>query len=76
MNRPLCFVLMPFGKKPDAAGLMIDFDALYRELIAPAIKEAGLDPIRADEEQAGGAPCGASLDHRSHFLLRRCKASV
>jgi len=54
MNRPLCFVLMPFGKKPDAAGLMIDFDAVYRELIAPAIKEAGLDPIRADEEQAGG----------------------
>lgn len=54
MNRPLCFVLMPFGKKPDAAGLMIDFDAVYREHIAPGIKEAVLDPIRADEEQAGG----------------------
>jgi tetratricopeptide (TPR) repeat protein len=45
---------MPFGKKPDASGLMIDFDAVYKELIAPAIKEAGLEPIRADEEQAGG----------------------
>jgi len=54
MNRPLCFILMPFGKKPDAAGALIDFDAVYRELIAPAIKEAGLEPLRADEEQAGG----------------------
>lgn len=54
MNRPLCFVLMPFGKKPDSAGLVIDFDAVYKELFAPAIKEAGLEPIRADEELAGG----------------------
>lgn len=54
MNNPLCFVLMPFGKKPDATGIMIDFDAVYKELIAPAIKEAGLEPIRADEEMAGG----------------------
>src|ERR1700757_2479509 len=54
MNNPLCFVLMPFGKKPDTTGVMIDFDAVYKELIAPAIKEAGLESIRADEEMAGG----------------------
>jgi len=54
MNAPLCFVLMPFGKKPDAAGSMIDFDAVYNQLIAPAISGAGLDPLRADEEMAGG----------------------
>ena len=54
MTRPLCFVLMPFGKKPDAAGLTVDFDAVYRDLIAPAIDAAGLDPLRADEEQGGG----------------------
>lgn len=54
MNRPLCFVLMPFGKKPDAAGSIVDFDAVYKELIAPAIEEAGFDPLRADEEIAGG----------------------
>lgn len=52
--RPLCFVLMPFGKKSDAAGAVIDFDAVYKDLIAPAIEEAGLQPIRADEEMAGG----------------------
>lgn len=54
MIRPLCFVLMPFGKKPDAAGVQIDFDAVYRDLIAPAIESAGLQPIRADEEMTGG----------------------
>jgi tetratricopeptide (TPR) repeat protein len=51
---PLCFVLMPFGKKPDPAGVLIDFDAVYQEIIAPAIRDAGLEPLRADEEVAGG----------------------
>ncbi|MGI9180722.1 MAG: TRAFs-binding domain-containing protein [Longimicrobiaceae bacterium] len=54
VTRPLCFVLMPFGQKPDGAGAMVDFDAVYRELIAPSIAEAGLDPLRADEEMTGG----------------------
>jgi len=56
MNRPLCFVLMPFGKKPatGASGMAIDFDAVYRELIKPALDAAGLEPIRADDEQTGG----------------------
>jgi len=52
---PLCFVLMPFGRKTDATGRTTDFDAVYREIIAPAVQEAGLDPIRADEEKVGGA---------------------
>ncbi|MDA0365371.1 MAG: TRAFs-binding domain-containing protein [Chloroflexi bacterium] len=52
--RPLCFVLMPFGRKPDGGGRVIDFDAVYRELIAPAITAAGMQPIRADEERTGG----------------------
>ncbi len=54
MTRPLCFILMPFGRKPDAAGAMIDFDAVYQDLIAPAITEADLDPLCADEEMTGG----------------------
>jgi tetratricopeptide (TPR) repeat protein len=54
MPPPLCFVLMPFGKKPDASGALVDFDAVYRDLIAPAIADAELDPLRADEEMAGG----------------------
>jgi MAP3K TRAFs-binding domain len=52
---PLCFVLMPFGRKTDATGRTTDFDAVYRQIINPAVVEAGLDPIRADEEKIGGA---------------------
>ena len=54
MNRPLCFVLMPFGKKQAASGLVIDFDTVYQHLIAPAISLAEMEPLRADEEKAGG----------------------
>jgi hypothetical protein len=51
---PLCFVLMPFGRKSDGPGSSIDFDAVYREVFAPAIRAARLEPIRADEEVVGG----------------------
>jgi tetratricopeptide (TPR) repeat protein len=54
MSNTLCFVLMPFGKKADGAGRLIDFDAVYRDLIKPAIEAAQLEPIRADEETQGG----------------------
>lgn len=53
-SRPLCFVLMPFGRKPDGAGGTVDFDEVYKQLIRPAVGAAGLDPIRADEELVGG----------------------
>jgi len=51
---PLCFVLMPFGRKPAAEGRLVDFDAVYDQLIRPAIVAAGLEPLRADEEMTGG----------------------
>jgi hypothetical protein len=35
-----CFVMMPFGEW---------FDRYYAEIYVPAIKEAGLEPVRADE---------------------------
>jgi hypothetical protein len=54
MTKPLCFVLMPFGTKPAGEGRVIHFDAVYENLIAPAVEAAGLEVIRADEEAAGG----------------------
>src|ERR1700726_4811134 len=51
---PLCFVLMPFGRKTDAAGRSINFDSVYQKIIAPGVVQAGLEPIRADEEKIGG----------------------
>lgn len=71
MPNDLCFVLMPFGKKPDVSGTLVDFDAVYKDLIAPAIREAGLDPIRADEEMTGG------IIHKPMFeRLIFCKFAV
>ena len=54
MNSPLCFILMPFGIKPADGGRTIDFDAVYHDIIAPAVRSAGMEPLRADEEKYGG----------------------
>src|SRR5712671_5091115 len=51
---PLCFVLMPFGTKTDAAGRVTNFDKVYQNIIMPAVVQAGLEPVRADEEKIGG----------------------
>ena len=45
---------MPFGRKATPAASVIDFDRVYAELIAPAVTDAGLEPLRADEETVGG----------------------
>jgi MAP3K TRAFs-binding domain len=69
--KPLCFVLMPFGVKPAGSLQSVDFDAIYRELIVPAIEEAGFEPIRADGEQVGG------IIHKPMFeRLRLCEFAV
>src|SRR5215211_4222564 len=45
---------MPFGLKPDGRGGSVDFDAVYTDLLAPAIREAELEPLRADQDLVGG----------------------
>jgi len=45
---------MPFGTKPDGQGGSVDFDAVYNELIAPAVEDARMQPLRADQELVGG----------------------
>ena len=53
--KPLCFVVMPFGQKPDPGGRAdINFDKIYHEAIKPGILDSGMEPIRADEERTGG----------------------
>lgn len=60
--QPLCFVLMPFGSKPDpSGGPNIDFDRVYDSAIKPGIDAAQMQPIRADEEELGG------IIHRAMF---------
>ena len=55
MPQPLCFALMPFGRKRDpAGGPDIDFDRCYEIAVKPAIRDAQLEPIRADHEVTAG----------------------
>jgi hypothetical protein len=55
VQRPLCFVLMPFGTKPDPTGRPdINFNRVYEKAIKPAIEAADMIPVRADEEKTGG----------------------
>lgn len=69
--RPLCFVLMPFGRKPVSSGFVVDFDVVYADLIAPGIEAAGLQPLRADQELTGG------IIHRPMFeRLILCEFAV
>ncbi len=53
-KKPLCFVVMPFGIKPDNKGREIDFNHIYEVLIKKAIEACGMEPLRADEELLGG----------------------
>jgi hypothetical protein len=48
--RKTCFVIMAFGKKTDfATGRTLDLDKTYKNIIKPAVEEAGLKCLRADE---------------------------
>jgi len=59
---PLCFVLMPFGKKRDPkGGPDIDFDRIYDAAIRPGLEDAGMEVVRADLERTGG------VIHRAMF---------
>lgn len=53
-TRPHAFVAMPFGSKPGADGKLIDFNLIYRDLIAPALEAAGFEVFRADQEIRAG----------------------
>ena len=64
--QPHVFVAMPFGSKevraaaaapngnPATPAVNVDFDVVYKRLIAPALKKAGCLPFRADEEPGAG----------------------
>ncbi len=54
-ERPLCFVIMPFGLKKDpGGGPDVNFDRIYSQAIQLGIEDAGMEPVRADEERIGG----------------------
>ena len=55
MPKPLCFMIMPFGRKPTQleAGrgpAEIDYNALWDRGYVPVIRELGYEPVRADQD--------------------------
>ncbi len=58
--KPICFIIMPFGTKKfrvkgeEDKWITISFDDVYSNVIYPAIKDAGMDPIRADKDKSRG----------------------
>jgi tetratricopeptide (TPR) repeat protein len=54
MEKPICFMIMPFQtKKADtSSGLPaeIDFDLLWNKAFSPAIEQLGYYPVRADQD--------------------------
>ena len=55
MSKPLCFVIMGFGKKTDfASGKTFDLDKTYKNIIKPALEQTGYECVRGDEVQDSG----------------------
>ena len=55
MIRPLCFMVMPYGRKPTQAEAgkgpgEIDFNALWDRAYVPVIEALGYEPMRADQD--------------------------
>ncbi|CAH8242707.1 conserved hypothetical protein [Vibrio aestuarianus] len=49
-NTKICFVIMGFGKKSDPESkVTYDLDKTYKNIIKPAVHEAGYECVRADE---------------------------
>jgi outer membrane murein-binding lipoprotein Lpp len=55
MIKPLCFMVMPYGRKATQAEVgkgpaEIDFNALWDRAYVPVITELGYQPVRADQD--------------------------
>lgn len=65
MPKKLCFVIMGFGKKTDpSTGNTLDLDQTYKNIIKPAVIDAGYECVRADEIKESGL-----IDKSMYVLL-------
>jgi len=66
--RPVCFMIMPFGRKPtlaEAGPGTINFDALWDRIYVPVLRDLGYDPVRADQDS--GALIVTEMIERLYF---------
>ena len=83
--KPFCFVITSFSKKPNLKDLQakfdlkktdipvqnIDFDKIYDELVEPAIKQAGMEPLIERQEQSFG-----SIDKTMYEKIILCEFCI
>lgn len=62
-ERKTCFVIMPFGEKPDLDGEVIDFDMVYEYIIKEVVEKLRLKCIRSDEVAKAGWVHSDMLSH-------------
>lgn len=54
-QKPICFVIMGFGKKTDPlTGNTYDLNQTYKNIIKPSVLESGYECVRADEIKDSG----------------------
>lgn len=74
-NRKICFVVMGFGEKTayakDHKPRLLDLDATFETIIEPAVEDAGLRCIRADQMLNSGM-----IDTRMYEMLLRADLVV
>lgn len=64
---PVCFVIMGYGVKTDyTTGRELDLDKTYQNIIKPAVEEAGIKCIRADEVRHSGVIDVPMYEHLIH----------
>lgn len=66
-TKPLCFVVMGYGKKQDpSTGRMLDLDVTYKKIIRPAVLQSNCRCVRGDEIKDSGL-----IDKSMYALLYR-----
>ena len=63
MAKKRCFVIMPFGEKPDVDGKALDFDKVYKYLIRPPVESMDIECIRCDEISKPGWIHAEMIEH-------------
>ena len=61
-RKKTCFVIMPFGEKPDGR-VRIDFDQIYACIIKPAVEDLGIECVRCDEIERAGSIHRKMIEH-------------
>jgi hypothetical protein len=71
-QKPICFVIMGFGKKTDPlTGNSYDLDKTYKNIIKPSVIKAGYECVRADEIKDSGL-----IDKSMYALLMQAELVV